>query len=648
MNYLPRFIRFPLAFRFFLSTAILTVVGIILYASAITVPFLYDDGHAIVNNPYIQNLDEYQEIIGIERVFSRSFLLLTYAVNLHIGGSETFGFHLFNTTLHVFSGILLFFLSWELLNYETIELRFRLKRLPLIASLTYVINPLSVESVVYLSSRSALLSTFFYLVATLVFVRWKKDSNSISAISNLFIFPAILIATLFLGFGSKAIIVTMPIMGLVYLCIFHESFNVKKTFISSLPLFACLLIYLGIRQYKTGNIFSLTNDPSFTEKNRLAYLLTQFEVVVYYYALKIFLPINLNFEPDVRLITEFWKTGLLFAIGIIASIWAAVIKLKSKIAQFGVIWFFVTLLPTSTFVPLKQIATEHRMYLPSIGFFLVFGVLWLNTLRFIVVRQFLLITTLCLMTLLTINRNLDFQSAISIWEDVVTKSPHKTLTHNNLANAYLEDEMYDKAEKHLKISLNINPTYRSAYLNLGHIYFKRDDFTQAKKYFDLAIFYGEMNGLVFYNAGVARARLGTLKEAIPFFEKAIAKKPSNSDFHYALANAYKKLKRRDEAIKEYRKTLSLKPSYLFAQNNMGVVFFEKGMYRLAEKLFQKTLRTNINNVDALNNLATLYAKTGRYKLALDSLKKYLALKPLDREKAASVKLLEKLIPPLNE
>ena len=83
---------------------------------------------------------------------------------------------------------------------------------------------------------------------------------------------------------------------------------------------------------------------------------------------------------------------------------------------------------------------------------------------------------------------MDFQSAISIWEDVVTKSPHKTLTHNNLANAYLEDEMYDKAEKHLKISLNINPTYRSAYLNLGHIYFNETILHKLKNILILPFF----------------------------------------------------------------------------------------------------------------------------------------------------------------
>ncbi len=630
--------------RFILSIFVLTAIGTCLFVSSVSAPFLYDDDHAIVNNPYIQNLNEFQEIVGIERVLSRSFLLLTFAINLHLGDTHSFGFHLFNIILHIFSGILLFLLSWEFLEKEALEIKSRLKFLPLIASLIHILNPLNVESVVYLSSRSSLLATFFYLAATLTFVRWKKNSHIKSPLIDLLVFPSILMAILFLGFGSKAIVVTMPIMGIAYLWIFHDSMNFKKLLFSTFPLLVGLLIYLAIKQnhYTNVGLFALPTDPS-SGQDRLSYFFTQFEVVIYYYALKLFLPINLNFEPDIRLINDFFNFRFIFAIGVIFSIWVLAIKTKSKIAKFGLIWIFLTLAPTSTFVPLKQIATEHRMYLPAIGFYLVFATLWLNTVRYLKIRKLLFLSTLLLMALLTTNRCLDFKNEISIWKDVVKKSPNKILAHNNLSMAYLNNEMDEMAEKQLKIALKINPAYRSAYLNLGHIFFKRKDYLQAKKYFDLAIFYGENDGLIFYNAGLTQIRLNNPLKSLSYFKKAVAKKPENIKFHYALGNAYKTLKQRDNAIREYKKALSLDPKHSSSQNNMGVVFFENEMYRLAEKAFLKTLTIDKNHAETYNNLATLYAKIGNYKLAVKNIKQFLVLKPFDRDKAKILKTLQKLV-----
>jgi Flp pilus assembly protein TadD len=641
MNFWPQPFKSSLTTRFILSIVILTAIGTSVYVSAISAPFLYDDNHAIINNTYIQNLDEFQEIVGIERVLSRSFLLLTYALNLHLGNGHSFGFHLFNTILHICTGILLFFLSWELLEKENPEIRSRLKNLPLVASLIHVLNPLNVETVVYLSSRSSLLATFFYLIATLTFVRWKKNSDCQSLLVKLLIFPSILLVVLFLGFGSKAIIATMPIMAAIYLWVFSDSLNLKKLLLSTLPLFICLLIYLFIKGYQTGYIFSLGNDPSSIGQSRLPYLFSQFGVAFYYYALKLFLPINLNFEPDLRLISDFFNFKIVISIGIIFFIWTKAIKFPSKIAKFGLIWIFVTLAPTSTFIPLKQIATEHRLYLPGVGFCLVFGTLWLNATRFLTIRKLLLLSTLLFMAVLSTNRSLDFKSEILIWEDVVKKSPKKVLAHNNLAIELLNKDMDELAEKHLKTALKLDPAFKSANLNLGHIFFKRKDYLQAKKYFDLAIFYGENTGLIFYNVGLTQIRLNNPLDGIKYFKKAIAQKPENPDYHYALGNAYKTLKRKDEAIKEFKKTLNLDPKNSSSQNNMGVIFFENGMHRLAEDAFLKTLRINNQHAEAYNNLATLYLKTGKYELAVKNLKQYMVLKPFDLKKAEVLNTLQK-------
>ena len=68
------------------AVTILTCMGLLAFWATFYSPFLYDDAHAIVENPYIQHLSDFQKNVGIGNIFNRSVLLLTFAVNREIGG----------------------------------------------------------------------------------------------------------------------------------------------------------------------------------------------------------------------------------------------------------------------------------------------------------------------------------------------------------------------------------------------------------------------------------------------------------------------------------------------------------------------------------------------------------------------------------
>ena len=112
------------------SLIVLTCMGILAFWATFHSPFLYDDAHAIVENPYIQQLDGFQKNVGIENIFNRSVLLLTFAINREIGGLEVFGYHLANILIHILTGLVWYFLVRELLLLEPD--RQRLNHLPLV------------------------------------------------------------------------------------------------------------------------------------------------------------------------------------------------------------------------------------------------------------------------------------------------------------------------------------------------------------------------------------------------------------------------------------------------------------------------------------------------------------------------------------
>ena len=166
----------------FLTTQIKTILlicclGLLAFYGTFHSPFHYEDAHAIVENPHIKDISKFQEKVGIQNIFNRSVLLLSFAINQHFGELEVFGYHLINILIHILTSILWFFLVKEFLLIEPIEKRSFNKNLPLICSFIHLLNPLNIQAVTYISSRSSLLATFFYLFAFYIMVQGIKPNK---------------------------------------------------------------------------------------------------------------------------------------------------------------------------------------------------------------------------------------------------------------------------------------------------------------------------------------------------------------------------------------------------------------------------------------------------------------------------------------
>jgi hypothetical protein len=107
--------------------------------------------------------------------------------------------------------------------------------------------------------------------------------------------------------------------------------------------------------------------------------------------------------------------------------------------SFGIFWFFITLSVESSFIPIVDVLFEHRIYLPLVGVFIgiTTGVLIAaNRLRLerIVIPLLVLITLV--LSGVTYARNAIWKDELSLWRDVVEKSPNKARPHTTLGLAY--------------------------------------------------------------------------------------------------------------------------------------------------------------------------------------------------------------------
>jgi hypothetical protein len=394
-----------------LSSILIATVAVIIYSNSFYASFHFDDTPAIVEN-YASHRFDLKEIFSTS---SRPVLDLTFALNYYFGKLNVFGYHLVNLMLHIANGVMLYFILLWTINQKSRGQRAEGKeqrannkslhapcsmlhfndsinfRIPLYASLIFIAHPIQTQAVTYIVSRSSVLATTFYLLAMLLFIRAFRSSNSslVTRHSSLYLVGAFLSSCL--GMGTKQEAATLPLILLIYDFYFISDGDWKRLkghYKVHLAMFSTLagVLYLSFSGLKTYISFDYAKGVPMPQEGTITsfqYFLTQLHVIPYYIKL-LFIPANLNLDYDWPITRNIDLPTILFFV-LLTFIVITAIKLyrKASLVSFGIIWFFVTLSVTSSFIVIFDVIFEHRLYLPSIGFAIVmaFMISKISTLR---------------------------------------------------------------------------------------------------------------------------------------------------------------------------------------------------------------------------------------------------------------------------
>lgn len=372
MEYLTRAIgRLYQSRRFhLLAAALIIVLTLLAYSNTFHASFHFDDDASISENPTIKQVTG-ANIFALLRT-NRPVTSLSLMFNYAVSGMNVLGWHIFNISFHIANGILVYVLLLWTLTLSAFEGKYgeRAKRMALFGALLFSLHPIQTESVTYIISRSELLAGFFFLATFLFFIKGAEKNNY-------GYFGAAFLTSL-LAMGSKEWAATLPAMLVLYDYLFLSNSSFKKV-LKRWPAYILmflpwvLAVYI-LSKYKgaTSAGFSMSGINGITP---WTYLLTSFNVIWTYIRL-LFLPVNQNLDYDYKLATTLFEfPTLLSLIGHTAVAGAAFWAFKKKgmlLAPFGIAWFYIVLSPTQSFVPILDLIFEHRLYLPSIGFFIVF------------------------------------------------------------------------------------------------------------------------------------------------------------------------------------------------------------------------------------------------------------------------------------
>jgi len=378
--------------------------------------------------------------------------------------------------------------------------------------------------------------------------------------------------------GSKEVMVGAPLIVLLYDRLFLAS-SFRDLWRRRIGLY----IGLGATWLLLAALVARTVHPmtSFGIRGLTPwnYLKTEAGVIVYYLRL-CFWPRPLVIDYFDWPITLSLKDGLASGVVVIgllgATVWA--FRRQPWLGFLGA-WFFLILGPTSSFLPsVGEAAAERRMYLPLaavvtmvvVGAFAFGKRLW-NKQQGVVLGCVAGGSVVVLLTFLTIQRNRDYNSVLTIWQDTVEKCPNNSRAHNNLGNALARTGKVEEAIAHYEQALQIEP--------------------------DLAE--------VHYNLGTALAQVYRVPEAIAQYEQALRIKPDYAGAHSSLGVVLAGLGKSEDAIKQYQDALRIEPDNAAAHYNLGIALGQAGRIPEAIEHFQQALRIKPDLVQAQNALARL-------------------------------------------
>ncbi len=599
------------------SILLIVALSFIPYLNSLGNNFVWDDVDLVRDNPDVKSFDKLPDLLlspfgnpvqfKESPLFYRPFIFFSYMVDYKLWGTNPAGYHLSNIILHILSTVLVFLILLKIFS----DLKFSL-----FSSLIFAVHPVHTESVTWISGRTDVLCTLLLLLSFNAYLNFLKNPGKISSLNyflSLFFFT--------LSIFSKETAIVLPLIIL-----FYEMFFLPEniTVIASIKIYIrkIFLFIFPAAFYFVLRTIALKNNffPSFTRASLIERLLTIVTVFFDYIKL-LFFPVTLNSLHMVKTVSNIFDFKTVLSILTVLLIFVLSTKLKKASGKlfFGIMWFFISLLPVSNIIPFSSIIkTEHFLYLPSIGFSIVAGTALSYINNFLSDKTnrikiiFWSLTTLIIIffSLQTLKRNYVWKDETTLFEDQVLKVPLSYIAHNNLGLAYKDSGKFKLARNEFLSAQKISPKTQSSYVNLGNLYFDSGELIPAIENYKKAIEINPSGFSVHNNLGVAYGKTGKLKEAIKEFETASRLNPRYTSPHINLGNAYLTLGEYDKAVMELKKAIEINPYLSSPYFLLGIIYKKKGETNLAIEELNKTIKLDPSNKKAVIMIKDIYYEKG--------------------------------------
>lgn len=532
------------------AVVLLVLAGTLAYGNTAKNGLFWDDDEFIKRNIFIRSFSQFPNWFtkpltagaGVNSNYYRPLLMASFTIDYHLWGLWPAGYHLENILWHTFAAVLVFIFLREVIerllklktptsayhsplgsirtrlmvrcladrqnsklkSEELLTINHQSSIIAFSTALLWLVHPIHTEAVAYANSRGDSMATVFILLSLIL---WLKNRIRESVI-------AFILALL-----SKEFSIITP--GLMALLSFVNLTNRKFTklpFVKNLLIvFSIAALYVLLRLttlnfQNTLNFYGVdlshadrTDPVALYATSTWTRALTFLKVLPIYFKLLIW-PGDLHVERTVDIPASIFDPAVLSAAGVLVVIgllvyWSLII-LKQRLPLFAASWFFIAILPVSGVIPISQILAEHFLYLPSIGFSLLVGLVIVtvtgkltrvfndsNHLTYLSTRTAFVITILLSISLLlkTVSQNRVWRDPITFYEYTLAHAQPTLRVHNNLAMAYADTKDHEKAIEHYVAAIALGDSYPNPHYNLANTYVELGELPEAEEEYKKAL-----------------------------------------------------------------------------------------------------------------------------------------------------------------
>ena len=596
-----------LDWKLWLKALGIVAIGLWIYWPVLRGGWLWDDDTLITDNHLIH------DPAGLWKIWFHPTYLIDYLplkvsvewLEWHLWGKETLGYHLVNLGLHLTSALLV----WRLFG------KFGLKHAWL-GGLIFVVHPVMVESVVWISELKNTLSLPPFLLAVCAYIDYQEHGRK----KDYYLAVALFLAAML----CKATMVMFPAVMLLYTW-WRRGRIGWRDLAASAPFFAISLaiglITIWFLQYHAmaGQVPKLGGFLS---------RLTCAGLAISFYFTKCVVPVGLmpiypKWEVDAASFTQFLPWA--YIVGVIAWLWT---KREGwgRHALLGFGFFALNLAPFLGFIVASYMrfswVMDHFLYIPIIGL-IGLGVTYLDgkTRRLspvaFVLGQCLGVALAGFLAWNSHRYAQIFVNGETLWNYTIAKNSEAWPAYNNLGAIFLKEKRNTpEALKLFEEALKLNPDYFEARYNKGLALDRLQRLPEAIEEYKEAVHVAPGSTEARMVLAKALQREGDFGGAIEQYRILQSYAPDKPEIHSALAALLIQMGRFPEAAEEFAEVIERYPEAASPHSDLGNALYLMGQHDRAIAEYREALRLNPDLVEARNNLAGALQHNGHLDEAI--------------------------------
>ncbi len=617
--------------RYLLVSILLAVATFAVYLPVWNHEFVqYDDDVYVTKNSNVQSGFSWQ---SIKWAFTSGYASnwhpltwLSHMLDWQLFGKNAGAHHIVNVLFHVANTILLF----VVLNRMTKGFW----QSAFVAGL-FALHPLHVESVAWVAERKDVLSTLFWLLTMLAYVRYAQRPSAGQYL--------VILVPFALGLMAKPMLVTLPFVLLLLDYwplgrLGSPKYTIKRLLLEKLPLLflsAVSSVVTYLVQQKTG---AMTPLP-FNERvyNAICSYLAYIGKMVWPVRLAVLYPHPVNTLPVARAVAY----GVIL---ILITLFIIYYNRRHKYLLVGWLWYLGTLVPVIGIVQVgAQAMADRYTYIPLIGLFIIIAFGAAELLRNIPLKKIILTTlALCILIGCAVVTRIQLQywrSSYVLFDRALTVIENNAVMQNNYANILSDLGRPEEAAKHLAESLKYIPNSPAIHNNYGNALRETGKLDEAIDHYNFALELDPDFALAHYNLGVTLAMKGKYEDAIRHYKQYLGPDANIADIHEGLATMLAREGKVADAVGQFQKALAAKPDSAEVLGNLGYAMAQSGDPEQAIKYYENALKIDPDHTITHGRLALALAAVGRIDEAIEQCRIVLKARPDDAEMFTNLGIL---------